>query len=466
VSPAGTVDRVAGVAPPSGAVRLLAGLGQRGGPLTLADHQARWGVLPDPARRGRSAFLDELHRSGLRGHGGAWFPAAVKWEAVAARRLGRPVVVANGSEGEPASGKDRLLVRRAPHLVIDGLMVAAETLGASRAVLYVPASEARHVSEVLRERRRAGIDPLDAEVVVSPERFVAGEESAVTAHLDGGPGALPRFTAVTPVYRKGVDGRPTLVQNVETLAHAALIARFGAAWFRSVGTEESPGTALLTVTAGTAGPRVIEVPFGATLRSVWSALGVSPGDAPAVLLGGYGGTWTPGARILDVPLVEEHLRPLGATFGAGVVLAPPPTSCPLAEVAAIAAYLEREGAGQCGPCVYGLPALADATASLAFGGPGGAGGPAGGGLPARIFELCDSVDGRGACHHPDGAARMVRSALLAFGDHVDQHLRIGPCPPAAARAGRRPPAPRPPAVRVQAGGTPRARVPGVGGARR
>ena len=456
MSRAGTVDRPAGLAPPTGAVRLLAGLGERGGATALADHVARWGPVPDPGRRGRGGFLDELHRSGLRGHGGAWFPAAVKWEAVAARRLGRPVVVANGSEGEPASGKDRLLLRRAPHLVVDGLMVAAETLGASRAVLYVPASEARHLSEVLRERRRAGIDPLDVEIAVAPERFIAGEESAVVAHLDGGEGALPAFTAVTPVYRKGVDGRPTLVQNVETLAHAALIARFGAAWFRSVGTEESPGTALLTVTIGASGPRVIEVPFGATLRSVWSALGESPAEAPAILLGGYGGTWMAGARVLDVPLAEEHLRPLGATFGAGVVLAPPPTMCPLAEVAAIAAYLAREGAGQCGPCAYGLPALADAAASLAFGTRGGAGGPAGGGLQARIFQLCESVEGRGACHHPDGAARMVRSALLAFGDHVDHHLHIGPCPSAAARGGRS--VPRPSPVRVQ-GAAPRPQAP-------
>ncbi len=420
---------MAAVAPPDGAMRLLRGLGGADEPLSWSEHVARWGPLELHGRRTGRALLDEFHRSGLRGHGGAWFPVAVKWEAVASKRLGRPVVVGNGAEGEPASAKDRLLLARAPHLVIDGLMVAATAVGSSKVVLHVPSRQLPGLDQALRERRRAGVDDAPVELVPAVDRFIAGEESAVVSHLNGGAGGRPSFTALSPVYRKGVDGRPTLVQNVETLAHAALVARFGAEWFRAVGTEASPGTGLLTVTTAGTGSRVVEVPFGAGLVSALAVLGVGPSEVGAVLFGGYGGTWVAGRTALGLPLAEEHLRSVGATLGAGVVLVTGPEACPLMETARIARYLEGEGAGQCGPCVNGLPAIAETVEVLAYGvasdrGPATG---AGGGVRARLLGLCDLVEGRGACHHPDGVARMVRSAVLTFADHVEQHLRAGPC---------------------------------------
>jgi NADH:ubiquinone oxidoreductase subunit F (NADH-binding) len=368
--------------------------------------------------------MDELEASGLRGRGGAWFRTAAKWRAVASRRLRRPVVVANGAEGEPASRKDRLLLARAPHLVLDGATLAAAAVGARRLVIYVPPRLVGVVSAAVGERSELGIDPVEPEVVAAADCFVAGEASAAVAQLNGGPGGTPAFTGIRPVHERGVGGRPTLVQNAETLAHAGLIARFGAVWFRQLGTPDSPGTALASVSGAVGRPRVTEVELGTTLREVVGLFDLPADSVQAVLLGGYGGAWLAGRDAMDTPLCEERLRPLGTTFGAGVIGLLPRTSCALAETARIVAYMETQGAGQCGPCANGLPALTTAMVSLAFDASPRRG------APERLAQLCDLIDGRGACHHPDGVARLVRSTLRSFTNHVGAHQRHGPCPQA------------------------------------
>jgi NADH:ubiquinone oxidoreductase subunit F (NADH-binding) len=335
------------------------------------------------------------------------------------------VVVANGAEGEPASRKDRLLFTRAPHLVLDGATLAAAAVGASRLVIYVPPRLVGVVSAAIVERSALGIDPVEPEVVAAADCFVAGEASAAVAQLNGGPGGTPVFTGIRPVHERGVGGRPTLVQNAETLAHVGLIARFGAVWFRRLGTPDSPGTALATVSGAVGRPRVIEVALGTTLRDVVGLFELSVDSLRAVLLGGYGGAWLSGRDAMDTPLCEERLRPLGTAFGAGVIALLPQTSCPLAETARIVTYMETQGAGQCGPCANGLPAMSTAMTSLAFDASPRRG------TPERLAQLCDLIDGRGACHHPDGVARLVRSTLRSFIKHVGAHQRHGPCPPAS-----------------------------------
>ena len=406
------------VAAPAGLPRLLAGLDPAGSGTDLPRHLAQWGW---PPRRRPADVLGEIERSGLRGRGGAWFPTAVKWRAVASRRMRSGVVVVNGAEAEPASGKDRLLLHRAPHLVLDGASLAAGAVGAARVIAYVPPALVDTVGAAVAERRALGIDPVGIDVVAAATSFVAGEESAVVDHLNGGPGSRPSFTAVRPVYQRGVGGRPTLVQNAETLAHAALVGRFGADWFRRMGTAGSPGSALLTVSSPSDRPSIIEVALGTPLRSVLAAAGVDQRDASAALVGGFGGTWLALPDALDMPLAEESLRGAGATLGAGVVAVLGQDGCPLAETAHVAAYLETQGAGQCGPCLNGLPALAGATAELAWRPTGQHR------LPSRLEQLGAQIEGRGACHHPDGAVRLVRSALRAFPGHVRMHLEHGPC---------------------------------------
>ncbi|MEO8897975.1 MAG: hypothetical protein ABI352_01580 [Candidatus Dormibacter sp.] len=261
---------------------LLSGPAVERGPEVLADHRGRFGALPP----GGAALIDELERSGLRGRGGAGFPVAAKWRAVAARRSRRKVVLVNGAEGEPLSAKDRVLMCARPHLVLDGAVLAARTVGADRVVLYVGSDH--HNSRGALEaalRERGSSDRVGVRLVIAPSRYVAGEESAAVRCVNDGV-ALP--TAVPPrPFESGVDGLPTLVQNVETLAHVALIARFGAQWFRDCGTSNGPGTTLLTLSGAAARPGVVEVRSGVRLGDVLGDAGFVATDTAAVLVGGY-----------------------------------------------------------------------------------------------------------------------------------------------------------------------------------
>ena len=404
-------------AAPRTATRLLHGLAGGGAADPgLRSHLDRWGELhPQPHR-----LIDELEASGLAGHGGAWFPVATKWRAVAGASRRRPVVVANGAEGEPASRKDALLLSHAPHLVLDGLALAATTLRAQQAIVYVTGSSIPTVEAALAERRARGLDPISIELAESPDTFISGQESAAVNALGRRREAVPTFVGLATIRERGVGGRPTLVQNVETLAHVALVARFGAAWFREVGTPQNPGTMLLTVN-GPGAPMVVEAALGSSLRA---ATGLGQDDLArmrAFLLGGYGGAWVSPQVFDDLPVSERAARKAGATLGAGVIVPLPRDVCPLAEMADVVRYMEGQGAGQCGPCVYGLAELAEAMERLAYGGGGGT-------HPDRILEICTLVEGRGACHHPDGVVRFVRTGLGVFADEVASHQRRGPCP--------------------------------------
>jgi len=226
-----------------GLSRLLPPAGQPGG--DLAAHLGRHG--PVRYRGGTARLIPEVRAAGLTGRGGAAFPVHRKLEAVAAAGPGRAIVVGNAAEGEPASHKDEALLRLAPHLVLDGLQLAAEAVGSAHAVLYVRRDLHASTRLDLRMTERAprGLDRAAVEIVPAPTRFLAGEESALASLVSGGE-AVPRFTPPR-VFERGVDGRPTLVQNVETLAHLALIARYGPGWFRAAGTREEPGTMLCTL---------------------------------------------------------------------------------------------------------------------------------------------------------------------------------------------------------------------------
>ena len=400
------------------APRLLRGVVADGGPVDLQAHLSTWGRLD--LRRPGLHVLDELDRSGLAGHGGAAFPVGAKWRSVRDAR-GRPVVVANGAEGEPASAKDATLLTRVPHLVLDGASAAAATLGARRVVLYVPRRFAGDLARVVEERARFRLDPIDVEIVRATDAFLAGQESAVVNALNGRGVAIPSFTGRIPVRTRGVDGGPTLVHNVETLAHVALIARFGASWFRATGTEADPGTALLTVTGRYPRPVVLEAPLGTPLGQVLDLPDDATDTWSGALLGGYGGTWVSLDTLRALELSERSARSRGATLGPGVAVLLATSVCPLAEVARVVRYMHGQAAGQCGPCIHGLDGLDRAMHALAFAPEALAG------TTAPIREYCELVDGRGACRHPDGVARFVRSACDVFSVEVSDHLRRGPC---------------------------------------
>jgi NADH:ubiquinone oxidoreductase subunit F (NADH-binding) len=266
------------------------------------------------------------------------------------------------------------------------------------------------VAAAAAERRRARLDRIRIKVRPGADRFVAGEASALVNWVGHG---IPLPTGVPPrVSECGLDGRPTLVQNVETLAHLALIARHGARWFRSLGTSAEPGSMLVTLVGAVHRPGVYEVEIG---RPTGEVLGLAGGPAAslgALLIGGYFGTWVAPATAMPLPFSAAGLRGLGAGPGAGLVAVLPADACGLAETARVARYLADESAGQCGPCVFGLGSIAGELEALAAGRRF---------EPARLRRWLGQVDGRGACHHPDGAVHMVRSALDVFGAEIGRH---------------------------------------------
>jgi NADH:ubiquinone oxidoreductase subunit F (NADH-binding) len=413
----------------------------------LADHLSAYGPPPfapaGSARGENEALIAAVQESGLTGRGGAGFPAGRKMRAVAAagRRAGPlrspagTVIIANGGESEPASGKDALLLSRAPHLVLDGIVLAAQAVGATRAYLCVHGDPAP-LRAAVTSRERAGHNRVPIQVAAVPAGYVASQETALISFLNGA-GAQPAFVPPRP-SEHGVHRHPTLVLNVETLANVALIARYGPAWFRGVGTAAEPGSVLVTVSGAVAAPGVYEAALGTPIGTLLEQAG-GPSEPPqAVLAGGYFGGWLPLPGAGSVPLSARSLREAGAALGPGVLVVLPAGSCPLAETARVAGYLAGQSAGQCGPCTHGLPALAEALGQVAFGQPGPE-------VLAWTADLLALVRGRGACHLPDGAAGLVASTLRAFAADLRHHAEHGPC----GRAARAPvlPLPGPPGGR-------------------
>lgn len=394
--------------------RLLAGL-SGSGPMSLARHVATHGELPAVSASGRPAFLAEVTASGLRGRGGAGFPAGVKGGAVAGQRP--PVVIINGSESEPMSSKDRVLLTHTPHLVIDGAQIAAETV-AAREVILVAAPEMLPFLRLALEERRATARPeTRLRLLPGGSGYVAGEETALIAHVEGRL-ALPRVKPPLPV-EKGLRGRPTLVHNVETIAQLALVARHGAEWFRAEGTRGHPGTTLVTVSGAVAEPGVYEVPLGIPLSQLPGIAGGALEPIRALLVGGYFGAWVD-ADGTGITLDEASLRDQGASVGAGVIVVLGQSACPVAETARLAAWMSAESAGQCGPCIHGLASLAEVLQRIA----GGRTHPGDIELLTRWGKM---IQGRGACRHPDGVVRMIASATRVFPHELVNHARGRPC---------------------------------------
>ena len=387
----------------------------------LSEHVAEYGHLPLPATRDRAwqqTMVDRLQISGILGRGGAGFPSSIKL-AGAVSGNGSGVVVVNGMEGEPASDKDKVLLSRAPHLVLDGAQLLAAATGASRILVCIPTGRdviAALVQNAVEERLRQRFAPIPETIVRPPNRFVAGEESALVQWISNGR-SLPMFRPDKSVPLR-IGRSRALVHNAETLAHIALIARQGPEPFLSCGTPTEPGTMLVTVTGAVLHPGVVEVDRGTPIDRIVS-LAHPSGGIMALLVGGYGGSWI-APEHFSFPYSAAALRSVGASAGVGVIVVLETPSCGLAETARVAHYLAQQSSGQCGPCVFGLPAIAADLALLAQG-------KAEAGLMSRLVRRLGAVEGRGACHHPDGVVTMIRSALDVFADDVAAHGRGEPC---------------------------------------
>jgi len=407
--------------------RLLRGLGAGTNTLSLDAHIAIHGPLNIDIDAGSpdQTLCTTIANSGLGGRGGANFPVSRKIDAVIAERRA-PHVLINATEGEPPSQKDHVLLRSTPHLVLDGALVCAGAIGAREITIAIEASstaEYTALTAALAERTSQRMHPgVTITVATVPDGFVVGEERAVISALNGGP-AKPTIAPPRP-FQKGINGAPTLVQNAETAAHLALIARHGAEWFGAVGTTDEPGSALVTLTGAVTQPGVYEIALGTPLNDLIATAGGLTESARAYLIGGYFGTWIDARDAHALTLSNSDLRARGGGLGARAIIALPAHACGLHETARVADYLSHESAGQCGPCVYGLRAIADGLADLANGNAG---------AQADIERWLTLVAGRGACRHPDGAAKLIASALDVFADEIRAHTREKRCTASATK---------------------------------
>jgi len=356
----------------------------------LALHRLRRGT----AVLGGQSFADALSNSELTGRGGAHVPAA--WKLTAARDAGPGgTVVINGAEGEPGSAKDQAVLQTRPHLVLEGALAVAGAIHAEEVVVWVhdsaEATRAR-VAEAVRERR----DELDVRVrmLLAPEGYVGGEASSVISAVRGGP-ALPQYSRDR--VRPWGEGPAVLVHNAETHARLGLLSLGG----------NPVATSLVTV-AESAAPldftrrTVLEADAGMTFADVVAETGAP--DPQAVLLGGMGGTWVAWEDLAGMAVDPWELRAQGLSLGAGILHLLPHGRDGLTESVAILDWLAGQSARQCGPCIFGLPALADAVRRTARGRSGD-----------EARRISDLIAGRGACRHPDGAVRMAMSAQEVFG---------------------------------------------------
>jgi NADH:ubiquinone oxidoreductase subunit F (NADH-binding)/ferredoxin len=350
----------------------------------------------------------------LRGRGGAGFPFARKLVAVAdsaQERALSPVVVVNGTEGEPAAWKDKVLLTRAPHLILDGAELAAETLAAAEIVVAVADDGVGEASMTAALAER--VLPVPARLVRVPHRFISGEGGALVRGINGEtpipPGIKVRASDT------GVGGRPTLLSNAETFAQLGLAARIGPYEYNSTGLRDEPGTVLLTITGSAPTPIVVECPTGTPLEEVlWQC---SAPIGPAILIGGFHGMWMTAEQARGAVISRDLLARRGVSLGAGVIAPLGEGTCPLGEAARVVDYLAKESAGQCGPCRLGLPDLARRMSELVTGT----------GSVAAVRAAANGVRGRGACYHPDGTAGFAISAADAFAADVAAHSRGGSC---------------------------------------
>lgn len=374
---------------------------------SLAAHRSQYGAVP---RLDSAALTDVVSSVGLRGRGGAAFPFGIKLGAVLDRagRTRRPVVVVNASEGEPASSKDSALALTRPHLVIDGAVASAVALRAQEVHVVLP-GDRPPAAAALRRAIAERDDPVELIEHTAARRFVAGQSKAVSELISGRPN-LP-VTSWQPEATSGVGGRPTLLSNAETWAHVGLLVHHGTAAYRRFGTSAEPGTALLSVTTPGAVPSVHEVEYATRMRDVLPA---TVAGAP-VLIGGFHGSWATWDTVASLRVSVPGMRSLGVALGAGVVHAPGHGTCPLALTVRITDYLASQSAGRCGPCLNGLPALALALHRVLDGSGG----------RDRVEELATLVVRRGACAHPDGTVRLVRSLFTALPGEVSAHATGG-----------------------------------------
>ena len=404
-------------------LRLLARVG-RVDPTSLDDYRAHGGyrALPKALDLGPEGVVREVLASRLQGRGGAAFPAGRKWEAVAKQPARPHYLVCNADESEPGTFKDRVLLEEDPFAVIEAMTIAAYATGCAWGYLYVrgeyPLAEER-VRRAAGAARAAGLlgpnvlgldFAFDVEVRRGAGAYICGEETALFNSIEGLRGE-PRNKPPFPV-EKGLFGKPTVINNVETLVNALLVVEHGGEAFAAIGTGQSTGPKLFCVSGHVARPGVYEVPFGPTLREVIALAGGVPGGRAvrAVLLGGAAGSFV-GPADLDVPLTFEGTRAIGASLGSGVVMVFDERADLADAVRRIAAFFRDESCGQCVPCRVGTERQEELVTRLSAGRPFGSAAEE----DALLDEIARAMKDASICGLGQTASGAIQSAIRKLG---------------------------------------------------
>ncbi len=382
----------------------------------------------------RDNIVGEIKRSGLRGRGGAGFPTGTKWDKVLHHRMTERYFVCNAGEHEPGTFKDRFLLKHYPHQLLEGCLIAAYTVQAKASFIYINQEyeeERVNLEKAIAQARTRGLLgtnvlgtglDLDIELFAGQGSYVAGEETAMLESMQGRP-AMPRQKP--PFYPTdfGLYGKPTLVNNVETLCNVPRILRNGASWFAQVGTEKCPGTMLFSLSGAVNKAGIYEMPMGAPLRRLIEEFG---GGVPlgrkvkAVFPGGPSFAMVTADK-LDLSMDFESLKKAGTGLGSAGVIVVDDATCMVAQTLEFSNFFKVESCGQCPPCRMGTINLATLMTKIENGE----------GTQKdldSLLQLCGFVKGTGYCTLVTGAAVLVQSSLKLFRHEFEEHIALKRCP--------------------------------------
>jgi NADH-quinone oxidoreductase subunit F len=405
-------------------------------PEGLEQYRRRGGyqALAQALKNPPDAVIDVVSAAGLRGRGGAGFPTGKKWQLTRESPGETRYLVLNGGEDEPGSKKDRVLLEHVPHLVLEGVILGAYAIGAGKAYLYINTrydTASARISQALAEAKASGYwginvlgsdYSLELELITAPHNYVAGEDTAVLEVIEGKK-PLPRQKPPFPVT-VGLFGKPTAVNNVETLANIAPIVRHGAAWYRGFGTAESPGTMIFSLGDDVNRPGVYELPFGTPLRFLIEECGggIKGGDKiKAIMPAAPSSAFLPPDKI-DTLLDHNSMRDAGSALGCGVVKLIPEGSCIVEELLKIADFFAAESCGQCPACRMETSTLAMLMKKVQAG-------QGGQSILEQFGKILAFNKGKGFCNLIAMPGPPIESAIALFPHDFEAHLTTGKCPP-------------------------------------
>ena len=380
-----------------------------------------------------SDILEAVQSAGLRGRGGADFPTWKKWDMVIKQREKQRYLCCNAAEDEPGTFKDRYLLRSNPHQLIEGVILAAYAIGAQEATLFINCryeEEIAFMEVALEEAKEQGYwgdlsAQAPANVVLkicpSPGSYVAGEETALLEVIEGKVAAPRQKPPYYPAMH-GLYGKPTVVNNAETLSNLPYILREGGEAFQEMGLEASSGTMIFTLTGDINRPGLYERPLGTSLRDLIIDCGGGVDDGStlkAVFPGGPSTPVLPASRI-DVALDFDSLKASGSALGTGAVIVMSDKSCMLAKAIQYARFFAKESCGQCPPCKLGTVHLAEILEKIEVG-------EGNEKDIEQVKQVCDMVKGRVQCFLLTGAAIAVESIFEHFRPEFDRHVEMGGC---------------------------------------